>query len=115
MTNEFPSTPKERHDKLIELWCAVLDRLHSLFTDPPPEGLRATYYAVAIQFLRNNGITAQDMKDPQEGMKALAEQIAEVTGEQQHQEAGPTVGGKASSRVVVPLNQPFEHRPPRAS
>ncbi len=103
MTNDISSTPKERHDKLIELWCAVLDRLHSLFTNPPPEGLRATYYAVAIQFLRNNGITAQDMKDPQEGMKDLAAQIAEITKDD------------PDNANVVVLNQPFDHRPPRAS
>ena len=102
MTNDISSTPKERHDKLIELWCAVLDRLHSLFTNPPPEGLRATYYAVAIQFLRNNGITAQDMKDPQEGMEALVAQITEVTKDD-------------PDSNVVALNQPFDHRPPRAS
>ncbi len=92
-SNTVP-TPKERHDKLIELWCAVLDRLHSLFTDPPPGGLRASYYAVAIQFLRNNGITAQDMKDPQEGMEALVAQIAEVTRDD-------------PENNIVALNQPF--------
>ena len=87
-------TPKERHDKLIELWCAVLERLHSLFTNPPSAGIRASYYAVAIQFLRNNGITAQDMKDPQEGMEALVASIAEVTRDD-------------PENNIVALNQPF--------
>ena len=87
-------TPKERHDKLIELWCVVLDRLLALFTDPPSKGIRASYYAVAIQFLRNNGITAQDMKDPQEGMKDLAAQIAEITRDD-------------PENNIVALNQPF--------
>ena len=49
---------------------------------------------MAIQFLRNNGITAQDMKDPQEGMEALVASIAEVTRDD-------------PENNIVALNQPF--------
>ena len=106
---------------MIELWMATLTRLLDLMLHPPPEGLKASFFDVAVAFLAHSGITADTVAEAKDALvdlhADLARQIAEVTAEEN---AEPTyTPPKApekpkSDAVVVPLHRHFEPRPPRS-
>ena len=55
--------------KLHALWRAVLDRLLSMFNDGST--IRASHLAVAVAFLKDNGISARTMHAAKAGLEAL--------------------------------------------
>ena len=78
-------TPEERYQNLEALWNAVLKALLDVFKTDQPHEIKASLYSVAIQFLRNNGTSAQSLKDAENqphSYSNLTEQLEDlVSGE----------------------------------
>ena len=109
-------TPEDRRLQMLDLWSATLEGLKARLEGDEAGALTASFYDTVVGFLRDSGINADtvtEAKDAITDMHAdLIQQIKEVTADQGEPEV-PQAPAKAVQAEVVPLNRPFEPRPPR--
>ena len=111
-------TPEDRRLAMLGLWAATLTGLQTrLEDDQKAKDLKASFYDVAVSFLRDSGINADTVAEVKDALDDLNEDIArqvqEVIAEDaQDTTPEPPVKTKPSPEVA-PLLRAFEPRPPR--
>ena len=112
-------TPEARRLQMLDLWSATLEGLKARLEGDEAGALTASFYDTVVGFLRDSGINAEtvtESKGALDGLSAdLVQQIAEIKAEQDADDGyrPPAPEKTPEPAVVVPLNRPFEPRPPR--
>ncbi len=111
-------TPEARRLLMLGLWSATLEGLKARLESDDADQLTASFFDTCVGFLRNSGINADTVTEARDAMTDLhediARQVAEVMEADAENEIAPPAPVKApESAEVVPLNRPFETRPPR--
>ncbi len=110
-------TPEDRRLLMLGLWSATLEGLKARLEGEDAENLTASFYDTVVGFLRDSGINADTVTEAKDAMTDLHEDIARQVAEVMAEDADPTPPPVKAKPVVqaevVPLNRPFEPRPPR--
>ncbi len=112
-------TPEARRLLMLGLWSATLEGLKARLEGDEAGALTASFYDTVVGFLRDSGINTDTVTEAKEGledlkMAALVQSIKDVTDDTEPEYTPPKAPVKTSeSAEVVPLNRPFEPRPPR--
>ena len=111
-------TPEARRLLMLGLWSATLEGLKARLEGDEAGALTASFYDTVVGFLRDSGISADTVAEAKDALTDmhtdLIQQIKEVTADQGVEPEVPQAPAKPIVQAeVVPLNRPFETRPPR--
>ena len=111
------ATPEARRLLMLGLWGATLEGLKARLEGDEADQLTASFYDTVVGFLRDSGINADTVTEAKDAMTDLhediARQVAEVMAEDADPAPPPVKAKPAVQAEVVPLNRPFQTRPPR--
>ena len=110
-------TPEARRLLMLGLWSATLEGLKARLEGDDADQLTASFYDTVVAFLRDSDVNANTVTEAKDAMTDLhediARQVAEVMAEDADPAPPPVKAKPAVQAEVVPLNRPFQTRPPR--